>query len=339
MSYTSQNPTPEDSYGSPPPPRRHPERVALRRNAGAIGFGLLLMYVVNMAVGYLLYFLAGVLLPTEFLYEHWTDIYSSILLLTYIPSLLIPCLVIVFWVRIPKNVAFPMRKPDVSLLLAGFFVYLGSVVVGSYLANSISILMERLLGYVPVMPDIMMPESSIGYVIYFVYMAIAPAIMEEILFRGVILQSLRRFGDGFALLISAILFGIIHGNLVQAPNAFILGITIGFFVLKTGSLWTGILIHLFNNGVVLLLDEMVRYFGMSENTIYTINSTLIVIQVACAAIAMVYLLRRYPGFLRLDSSRSHFSMGRKCAWFFTSVGVILILAVTIYLTSTSFEVA
>jgi membrane protease YdiL (CAAX protease family) len=339
MSYTSQNPTPDDSYGSPPSPRRHPERVALRRNANAIGFSLLLMYVVNIIAIYPLYFLAGALFPEQFLNEHWTDIYNGIMLLVNIPMLLLPCLVIIFWVRIPKSVALPMRKPQMSLLVAGFFVYLGSVIVGSFLATFVSNLMERLFGYVPVMPDISPPESGVGFVIYFLFMAVVPAVFEELLFRGAILQSLRRFGDGFALLISAILFGIIHGNLVQAPNAFVLGIAIGFFVLKTGSLWTGILIHFFNNSMVLLFDFLVRHFGMSESTISTINGTLIVVQVACAAIAMVYLLRCYPGFLRLDSSRSSFSMGRKCAWFFTSVGVILILAVTIYLTSTYFEVA
>lgn len=67
--------------------------------------------------------------------------------------------------------------------------------------------------------------------------------------RGVVMQPLRKYGDWFAILTSAFVFALMHGNLVQAPFAFIAGIGLGYAVIASGSLWTGILIHLLNNSI------------------------------------------------------------------------------------------
>ena len=73
--------------------------------------------------------------------------------------------------------------------------------------------------------------------------AIVPAVFEEFAFRGVVLNKLRKFGDSYAIIMSAVLFGLMHGNLSQIPFAFILGLVIGFIAVKTNSIIPGILIH------------------------------------------------------------------------------------------------
>ena len=91
-------------------------------------------------------------------------------------------------------------------------------------------------------------ENTIPYIAVSVLTtALLPALLEEFAFRGVILGSLRRFGDGFAVIISALLFGATHFYITQIPMAFILGLVMGFIVVKTNSLLPGILIHFFNN--------------------------------------------------------------------------------------------
>ena len=69
------------------------------------------------------------------------------------------------------------------------------------------------------------------------------------------MQGLRCFGDGVALLVSAIFFALAHFNAMQAANAFLMGLIIGYFVLRTGSLWTGIILHFIIN--LLSFFEMV----------------------------------------------------------------------------------
>ena len=73
--------------------------------------------------------------------------------------------------------------------------------------------------------------------------ALIPALVEELVFRGWILGSLRPFGERRALLLSALIFGLMHMNLTQAPFAFMLGLLFGFLYLRTGRLWPGMAVH------------------------------------------------------------------------------------------------
>lgn len=79
---------------------------------------------------------------------------------------------------------------------------------------------------------------------------VAAPILEEVLFRGLIFESCReRFGKGGALVISALLFGLIHGVPVQMVNAFVVGLILGYVYLRTRSLVSVMIIHAVNNAI------------------------------------------------------------------------------------------
>ena len=79
---------------------------------------------------------------------------------------------------------------------------------------------------------------------------VAAPILEEVLFRGVIFESCReRLGTGGAVLLSALLFGLIHGIPVQIVNAFVVGLILGYIYLRTRSLMSVIVLHAINNGL------------------------------------------------------------------------------------------
>ena len=72
---------------------------------------------------------------------------------------------------------------------------------------------------------------------------LAPMI-EEILMRGYLLQGLSvRYGHLIALLVSSLLFALLHFNMVQTLSAFVCGIALGLLYLRTGSLFCCILTH------------------------------------------------------------------------------------------------
>ncbi len=97
----------------------------------------------------------------------------------------------------------------------------------------------------PVGPS--MKDGTVSSILVFISAGIIAPLVEEFAMRGVVLGSLRSYGDRFAIFASALIFGILHGNLYQMPYAFIVGLILGFAVVKTGSLWTGIIIHAINN--------------------------------------------------------------------------------------------
>lgn len=94
--------------------------------------------------------------------------------------------------------------------------------------------------------------------INFLCVSIMAPIFEECMCRGVILRGLLHGGLSAwaAVVISALCFALIHGNMWQAVPAFILGVFMGFVYVKTGSLKLTILIHFVNNTTSLLLSRI-----------------------------------------------------------------------------------
>jgi len=80
---------------------------------------------------------------------------------------------------------------------------------------------------------------------------------EEWLCRGIILRGLlKKMKPGWAIVISALVFGLIHMNLWQAIPAFIIGTILGYVYYKTGSLKLTMLMHCVNNTLSVILSRI-----------------------------------------------------------------------------------
>jgi membrane protease YdiL (CAAX protease family) len=75
---------------------------------------------------------------------------------------------------------------------------------------------------------------------------VAP-IAEEIIFRHMLLRPLRRLGDRRAVIITAVLFGVFHGNLTQFFYAAVAGVILGIIAVRANSVKPAIVIHILNN--------------------------------------------------------------------------------------------
>jgi sodium transport system permease protein len=83
--------------------------------------------------------------------------------------------------------------------------------------------------------------------------AVLPAVCEELLFRGLLFSGLRRLGPWPAIAASSLLFGLAHGSVYRLlPTAF-LGVAMGYARYRTGSVASGMIIHVLNNGVAVVL--------------------------------------------------------------------------------------
>lgn len=89
----------------------------------------------------------------------------------------------------------------------------------------------------------------------FLYASLLAPIAEELLFRGLILRTLHPFGKKFAVFGSAFLFGLFHGNLLQTPYAFLMGLLLGYVTVEYSVIWS-IWLHVFNN--MILADMLTR---------------------------------------------------------------------------------
>ncbi len=86
-----------------------------------------------------------------------------------------------------------------------------------------------------------------GYVV----IGILAPIAEEMVFRGAVLRQLLRlsWSPWWAIIVSAILFGVIHGNIAQFTHAVVIGVLLGWLYTVTHSIVPGVIIHWVNNTV------------------------------------------------------------------------------------------
>jgi uncharacterized protein len=96
-------------------------------------------------------------------------------------------------------------------------------------------------------------ESDFGWWGAFFKVAVLAPIIEELIFRGLIFNGLRKnYTATTAVVVSAILFSLFHLNPWQMPATFVLGLLLGWIMLRTNSILLAILGHSLNNLIVLL---------------------------------------------------------------------------------------
>jgi uncharacterized protein len=112
--------------------------------------------------------------------------------------------------------------------------------------------------------EFLLPEglSASQALIMFFLVGLAVPFAEELLFRGVLYPLLRqRWGVWVAVVLSSILFGLVHGEIAIGLTAFMLGILLASVYEFSGSLWTSILIHAVNNGSKIALLYLLIKLG------------------------------------------------------------------------------
>ena len=133
-----------------------------------------------------------------------------------------------------------LRFVPVIILLSAAF-WLMNVVIASGLVFG---LME--LGYEPI--EVLTPPQTLGqFLIMVAVISLAAGVCEEVLFRGTIMPALESHGTVPAVVFSALLFALFHVSFLNLFSTFMLGLVIAVVVIKTGSLWGGILYHILNN--------------------------------------------------------------------------------------------
>lgn len=239
---------------------KYMEKKSLRKHgiiAGACILGFLLMQELLTLVLYL--FGLEELYATDILFQQAAGMFITVF------SICVPFLIGgAIEKRENTNIEIlPLDRPkDTFLSVLAVPAGVALCLIGSYLTAYLTMFLE-FIGLKLTSPDMAPPTSGFELVIYFMRLTVVAAVIEEISFRGVVMQPIRRYGDGFAIAMAAVIFGLAHCNLIQAPFAFVAGLAIGYFTVTTGSLWTGIFIHLFNNAISGVLSYINEIYGES----------------------------------------------------------------------------
>lgn len=263
---------------------------------------------------------------TDGVYQNAVDI------ILVIAGLLVPFYFIGKKMKIVSGISEPVSlgKPcdRISFILA-VVGGIGLCMLASIVTSYFTIFMG-LLGIELSAPDIAMPQGTAGVTTTLLRVVVLAAVAEEVCLRGYVMGNLRKYGDKFAILVSATVFAVIHGNLIQAPFALIAGFAIGYFTVKTGSLWTGIAIHAANNFISTAASYAMDSFGEEK------------VSVAYAAVLygfMIVGIIALSAFNKRNRSTQFFEdglalpMGEKIKDFFLNPAMIVAMGYMIYITS------
>ena len=162
-------------------------------------------------------------------------------------------------------------------------------------------------------PDIPLPNmDGWGFVGVFFVVAVLAATLEEIIFRGIILNGLKDLSTPIAALICGGLFALYHQNPAQTLYQFVCGTAFAFVALRAGSILPTILSHFLNNAVILILVK----YGLDEFT-PTVNIIVLCVSAVCLLGAIIWLV--------LDREKQTVKKDKNVKVFFqtASVGIAL----------------
>ena len=133
--------------------------------------------------------------------------------------------------------------------------------------------------------------SLLTAILYIVTIALVPAIFEELFFRKALIDFSKKYGKVFAIIISAIIFGLAHMNLSQFIFAFLLGIIFGTIYVYSNDIKLTILLHFLNNGYVALFTVLLTNGIIGENFVEKFNLIVFIISVIVLIVATINFIK------------------------------------------------
>ena len=164
-------------------------------------------------------------------------------------------------------------------------------------------------------------QQSLVTVSMWVYAGLVGPICEEMLFRGVLLKELKPLGRNFAIVTSALAFGLFHQDFTQGAFSFVLGLLLGFVAMEYSLVWA-IALHIFNNVVFGEMNRvLMTSFGYIGPVVYVLSVLVI------GVIGTIIVLVRHGGGLKRYCRDNRSTPGTYLSW--TSWTFLAFAAITL----------
>lgn len=322
-------------YAPPPPTPEQWEKKRLRRDSNFVGF-IMLGVVAGTQLTFTL--LALLLCAVGVLNLH--DMCVAQLGLSHVQFLCFYGIVYLIAMVVPAVIIalcsgrryFPLgpaeRFPS-GIAFLGLLSAVGACMLANIFANMFVQFLHQFGVPIPQAPD-MMQNTPVSFVLNLVIFAVLPALAEELVFRGYVLRSLRPYGDGFAVIVSSLLFGLMHGNVSQIPFALCVGLVIGWLYVSTNNIWLPIAVHFSNNAISVLVTYLSMSASPGNASIFSllIFGGLIVLGV----IATIILLVTHPEIFRPKQNSCCLTAGQKAGTAFSSPALVIACIIFVILT-------
>ena len=222
------------------------------------------------------------------------------------------------WAKIKPSSLLKTRDYHVSdaimHCLVGLFIWITS----AYISTGIEDIVSK-YGFSTEVLDLDMGKTGLGIAIMTIYSCLIAPITEELFFRGTLMKIFSKSNQRFGIVISAVFFGLAHGNLPQFMLAFLLGLFLGHIDMRHNSIVPSVVVHIFINSMVTVIDQF------RDNDVIMGLISLGIIVCAIAGLAMLLMFRKESKFPVSTPAQSR----RGIAIAKTSVALIAAVAIQV----------
>ena len=322
---------------TPPMTPQQAEKKRLRGDAAYIG-GMMLALTATMQLFFTVVVLLlqafGVITAEALYYDDFLGLGNTAYMLVYACvyafDFIAPTVLVALCCKRRHFPLGPAGKVAASDAFLGVLAAMGGCILANFAANYMSAFLEQFGITRPEMPQLLenTPQSLL---INLIVIAVLPALLEEMVFRGYVLRAFRPYGDWFAVAVSSLLFGLMHGNILQIPFALIVGFLLGWLYVMTDNIWLPVAVHFCNNAMSTLMEYISLDMPPETQSLYILLCFGLIAVIG--AVAMLILVVRRSDLLRRLPKRSVLSVGQRTGALLTSP--LFLIAVIVFLILTA----
>lgn len=221
------------------PPKFMPDKEMSK-----IGSSLWLYIIMQLTLSFLFSFVAMPLIMYSLYYDYSAINACIEMMISFISGIILLWFMSNSFKRGIKDLKFTFKpKETIDTVSMMYFMNYAIGIIGALLSK---------FGLPDTSPDFSLNGSVLFNTFTFISVVILAPIFEELIFRGMILQVLSKYNKVFAILVTSLLFGLLHLNMTQAVPAFFMSLILCYMCLKTDSLLVTILAHAGNNFLALM---------------------------------------------------------------------------------------
>lgn len=220
--------------------------------ANKVFFAFVILFIGFQIVLTVISVLLMVRLGPEYGENLLTDHMYELLLINQYVLILAPVLFYVIVNKLDFKEVFRIKSPGLFPAIVIALLAIPAQFTASAL-NTIVVYLLQFVGNIPPQA-IPVPENTTGLIVSLLVIAVSPAICEEMLHRGILLSAYERRGSIRAVFITAIFFGIFHFDITNLLGTVFLGLLLAYYVIRTNSIFAGVLAHFLNNAIAILMQ-------------------------------------------------------------------------------------
>ena len=241
----------------------------------------------------------------------------------------VPAALLIKHLEIPASVMLPTKITNKPMFGFAFFAALFAAGVCSVLAY----FYNGILGVfrIDAMPSYTVSADSDGIVCTVIVSVLAVPIVSEICTHGVILQLIRQFGDGTAIFVTSLIIAVSSYDIVSFPFVAATSFVAGYFVIRTGSVITGIIMRIITRAYICTLCYISFYADPAYSAV--LMRVFVFVTIMIGLIASVWFLCNKSDSFSMRIKPGYMSFGRKILEAATCIPVVIWFAMSFLVTA------